>query len=162
MNVNEFGITLQFGVSFDMSGYDTLSFTFTKPSGEFLTVTGSLGTIQITTTEGIFAANTYATYRFVDGDIDETGEWSVRLTYTDLSPARLISSIGLFTIEPQEFMTSMYPRPETGAIKDINKIDKALETTALMQSVDKLRNNMPRTVEALDLLGAGQDYVTRY
>lgn len=59
-------------------------------------------------------------------------------------------------------MTSMYPRPETGAIKDINKIDKALETTALMQSVDKLRNNMPRTVEALDLLGAGQDYVTRY
>lgn len=98
MNVNEYGVTLQFGVSFDMSANTSLSFTFTKPDLSTLTVAGTLGTIQITTTEGIFAANTYATYRFVAGNVDQAGDWSVRLTYLDASPARLISTIGHFTV----------------------------------------------------------------
>ena len=98
MNVNEYGIVLQFGVSFDMSSNTSLSFTFTKPDDTTLTVAGTLGTAQITTTEGIFAANTYATYRFVSGDVNQAGEWSVRLTYLDASPARLISTVGVFTV----------------------------------------------------------------
>lgn len=98
MNVDEYGVILQFGVSFDMSSTTGLSFTFTKPDLTTLTVVGTLGTLQITTTEGIFAANTYATYRFINGDIDQAGEWSVRLTYLDASPARLISTVGTFTV----------------------------------------------------------------
>lgn len=100
MNVNEYGILLQFGVSFDLSANTSLSFTFTKPDNTTLTKTGTLGTVTITTTLGTFSANTYATYRFISGDVDQAGDWSVRLTYLDASPARLISTIGVFTVGP--------------------------------------------------------------
>lgn len=98
MNKNDYGVLFRFGVSFDMSAYTNLSFTFTKPSGETFTVTGALGVSQITTPEGIFAADTYATYVFQDGEVDEAGDWSCRLTYRDSSPAQYISSIGYFTV----------------------------------------------------------------
>lgn len=100
MNVNEYGIQLQFEVSFNMAAFTSLSFTFTKPDATTLTVAGNLGILQITTPLGIFAPNTYATYVFKQGDITQEGLWSVRLTYTDASPAKLISTIGTFTVNP--------------------------------------------------------------
>lgn len=100
MFVNEYGIELQFGVSFDMSANTSLSFTFTKPDLTLLTVAGVLGVSPVTTPLGVFAANTYATYTFVNGNVDQEGEWQVRLTYHDASPAQLISSIGKFTVLP--------------------------------------------------------------
>jgi hypothetical protein len=100
MNVNEYGIILQFGVSFDMSSQTSLSFTFTKPDLTTLTVNGTLGTLQITTPLGIFAPNTYATYTFLSGQVNQAGQWSVRLTYKDAAPTQLISTIGTFTVNP--------------------------------------------------------------
>lgn len=100
MNVNEYGVMLQLCVSFDMSANTSLSFTFTKPDLTTLTVTGHLGTVTTVTPLGIFSANTYATYVFVLGDVTQAGDWTVRLTYTDASPARLISTIGKFTVMP--------------------------------------------------------------
>lgn len=100
MYVNEYGVQLQFGVSFDMSANTSLSFTFTKPDDSTLTVVGVLGAIPVTTPLGIFAANTYATYVFVNGNVDQEGEWEVRLTYRDATPAQLISGIAKFTVYP--------------------------------------------------------------
>ncbi len=100
MFVNEYGIVFQFGVSFNMSANTSLSFTFTRPDATTITVAGALGTVTIDTTAGIFLANTYATYVINGGDLNQAGEYSVRLTYIDASPARLISSIGLFTVSP--------------------------------------------------------------
>lgn len=98
MNVGEYGIVFRFGVSFDMSGESSLTFNFTKPDGTTLSVPGLLGTTQISTPLGSFAANTWAYYTFVQGDVDQIGAWTVRLTYLDASPARLISTIGHFTV----------------------------------------------------------------
>ena len=100
MNVNEYGVVLQMCVSFDMSAYTSLSFTFTKPDSTTLTVAGVLGTNTIATPLGTFTANTYAYYTFVQGDVTQVGEWTVRLTYLDASPAKLISTVGTFTVNP--------------------------------------------------------------
>lgn len=100
MNVNEYGIVLQFGVSYNMSSYSSLSIVFTKPDLSILTVTASLGLTQITTTVGVFAPYTWAQYTFKSGDVNQTGNWSARLIYTDTSPAKLISSIANFIVEP--------------------------------------------------------------
>ena len=61
---------------------------------------GVLGLVQVTTPVGIFAADTYATYTFTSGQVNQSGLWSVRLTYQDASPAQLISTIGTFTVNP--------------------------------------------------------------
>lgn len=103
MNVNEYGVVLQFGVGFNISGYSTLSITFTKPDLTTLTVTNpaiTVGSMTIATTAGTFNAGTYALYTFVNGDVNVAGIWSARLTYTDATPAKLISNIVTFTINP--------------------------------------------------------------
>lgn len=100
MNVNEYGVMLQFCVSFDMSAYTDLTFVFTKPDLTTFSVPAALGTLTVTTPLGIFTGNTYATYIFVDGDVDQEGDWEVRLIYDDATPAHLISTIGRFTVYP--------------------------------------------------------------
>lgn len=98
MNVNEYGVVLQFGVSFNMAQETSLSLTFTKPDLTTLTVAASLGNTPIVTPLGTFAANTYVTYTFLQGQVDQAGSWSVRLTYKDATPAQLISTVGRFTV----------------------------------------------------------------
>lgn len=99
MNVGEFGVVLQFGASFDMSANTALSITFIKPDLTTLIVTPTLGTEPVSTPLGVFAANTYAVYTFVSGDVDQAGMWSARLTYTDTMAATLlISTIGTFSV----------------------------------------------------------------
>jgi hypothetical protein len=98
MNVNEYGVVLQFGVSFNMSAESSLSLTFTKPDEVTLTVPAVLGTVDITTPVGTFSAYTYVTYTFIEGQVDQAGRWSARLTYQDASPAQLISTPGFFMV----------------------------------------------------------------
>jgi hypothetical protein len=98
MNVNEYGVVLQFCVSFNMSAYTNLSITFTKPDLTTLTVPATLGAITVSTPLGTFAAQTYATYVFVQGNVDQAGEWSARLTYQDAGPTQLISTPRTFTV----------------------------------------------------------------
>lgn len=102
MNVNEYGVQFVLGVSFDMSANTGLSLIFTKPSGDVLTVTNPAVTIAaspVTTTAGVFAANTYFLYTFVSGDVDEAGSWTVRGTYDASGPVHLISDAATFTID---------------------------------------------------------------
>lgn len=100
MNVNEYGVVFQMGVSFNMVSNTSLSFTFTKPNGTILTVSAVLGTLQITTPVGVFAPNTYATYTFANGDVNQVGTWSARLTYIDAAPTKLISTPATFVVSP--------------------------------------------------------------
>ena len=83
---NEFGIRFVLGVSFDMSGQTDLQFHFIKPDCVTeLLVTGVLGTTEIITDAGVFAANEWAYYDFVDGDLDQASDganlWRADLRY---------------------------------------------------------------------------------
>lgn len=102
MNVNEYGVDFLMSTSYDMSGFTSLSLEFTKPDDTTLVVTDpavSVPASPVATTAGTFAANQYISYTFQIGDVDQTGEWSARLTYVDGSK-RLISEIALFTVDP--------------------------------------------------------------
>ena len=101
MIVGEYGIPFRLGVNYDLSAATSLTLVFTKPDRSTLSVTNpdvSVGSLPINTNVGNFAANTYVTYTFQSGDVDQHGQWSVRLTYEDASPKRLYSKISHFTI----------------------------------------------------------------
>lgn len=85
--VGAFGMLFIMGVSFDLSGNSSLQFTFLKPDKTTLVAVGVIGTTSLTTTQGIFAPNTWASYTFQDGDLDQVGTtakgnpWKVVLDY---------------------------------------------------------------------------------
>lgn len=102
--VGEFGMDFVMGVSFDMSGNTSLQFTFLKPDKQTLVVVGVLGTTVLNTTEGIFAANTWASYTFKDGDLDQVGTdakgnpWSAVLDYFVSTTEKFTSSEANFDV----------------------------------------------------------------
>ena len=103
MNVNEYGVVYAFSTGFDMSGFTSISLTITRPDLTTVTVTNSTGVTvpasPIPTTDGVFAANQYTRYVFANGDINQVGNYSARVTYNDGSQ-HLISDVGTFTINP--------------------------------------------------------------
>ena len=104
MNVGEYGVIYAFSTGFDMSGFTTISLTVTRPDGTSFTRTNSSGVTvpasPITTTDGVFAANQYTRYAFLNGDINQVGQYTARVTYDDTTPQHLISDTGTFTINP--------------------------------------------------------------
>ncbi len=102
MNVNEWGVEFAFSTAFNMSSFTSIAIEFVKPDETTLTVTDSDGVIvpnfDLSTTQGTFLANKYASYVFKDGDVDQTGLWSARVVYTDATPQHLISDVATFTI----------------------------------------------------------------
>ncbi len=102
MNLGEYGVVYYLGTSYVMTGNTSLGITFTKPDGTELAVTSPAVTISatpVTTSEGVFAANTYLIYTFVNGDVDQAGEWSARGIY-NASGVHLISNPAPFTVDP--------------------------------------------------------------
>ena len=102
---NDFGVRFIIGVSFDMSSNTGLQFHFIKPDCTTeLTVAGVLGTTPISTDSGIFAADEWAYYDFVTGDLDQASDsvnkWRADLRY--LGPNGPIGSAQLFS-EPVSF-----------------------------------------------------------
>lgn len=82
----EFGVRFILGVSFDMSSNTSLEFHFIKPDCiDELLVAGVLGTSEIITDAGTFAANQWAYYDFVTGDLDQASDganlWRADLRY---------------------------------------------------------------------------------
>lgn len=103
MNVGEWGVEFCFSTGFDMSGFTSISIKFTKPDGSFLTVSNpdvSVPNSPVNTTLGTFSAKEYAAYTFKNGDVNQAGVWSARVTYQDATPQELISDVGTFTVNP--------------------------------------------------------------
>lgn len=104
MNKGEYGVRFVFAASFDMSDETSLTLSFTKPDGTVLNVSSPdvyiVDAPLVTAQYGTLSANTYANYITKNGDVDQAGVWSVRLTYNDATPQHLISNITTFTVGP--------------------------------------------------------------
>jgi hypothetical protein len=72
---NSIGINFQILTNFDLTGYSSLSWYLTKPSGTKLTKTPTV--VDITTGE--------LSYESISGDLDETGQYKsqTKATYAD-------------------------------------------------------------------------------
>lgn len=92
LRVGESGKVIRVAASFDMSSNTELSLTFTKPDGTTSTKTKgasqvTLGTGAVTDPDlGSLSANEYVEYEVEAGFIDQSGSWSVYLTYTNATP----------------------------------------------------------------------------
>ncbi len=82
MNVGEYGNLLRFNVKEDISSNTALSMEFIDPCGKALVTVPTLGTSQVVTDAGTFAANQYVDYTFASTDIDSAGWWKVRVAVT--------------------------------------------------------------------------------
>lgn len=96
---NEFGVDIVIGTGFDMSANSGLTIKFVKPDCvTVLSVPAALGITQIVSPIGTFAANTWASYTFMSGDLDQSGTWKAELQFDDPSPRRLFSNIVEFEV----------------------------------------------------------------
>lgn len=96
MNVNESGIRFYFDARYDMSDYVDLFLVFTKPDRTTMTVGLPdlvLGTSNIVVGRSSLVANQYAYYIFKDGDVTQSGTWSVRLHYLNGTVTLVSSSV---------------------------------------------------------------------
>ena len=104
IKVGEYGVVFYLNTGFDMSAFTGLSLEFTKPSGATLTKTDpdvSVPGGNQDTDLGTFLGGEYAAYTFASGEVDESGQWSVILTYNEGAAKRLISDIAYFTVDDE-------------------------------------------------------------
>lgn len=101
--VGSYGIQLVFGVGYNMVAFTTLELTFTKPDDTTLVVNNTspspvaLGGTDLPTDVGVFLTNQYVTYTFTAGQLDQSGNWNVRLRYVDANK-QLYSKQGRFVL----------------------------------------------------------------
>ena len=99
INVGEYGLSFNLHVSYDLSP-GALVMVFSRPDNTVFSGIPLVGMADLTTPDqGTFPAKMYATYTFKDGDLNQPGEYRVRLTYTDASK-RLISDVTSFDVYP--------------------------------------------------------------
>jgi len=108
LRVGESGKIIRVAAGFDMSSFTELTLLFTKPSAatSSKTQTGgevSLGSVAVTDDDlGELAANEYVEYDIEAGFLDEAGDWTVYLTYTNTTPNPddvFIGATASFTVE---------------------------------------------------------------
>lgn len=107
LKVGEIGKTIRVDNDFDLSFNTELTLTFTKPDGTTLTKTKtsdgvSAPGVEVTdpVTGEVFAASQYMEYDFSSGDLDQSGRWFVKSTYTDATPKTFIGDCAEFTVLP--------------------------------------------------------------
>lgn len=103
MNANEYGIQFVLYTGVNMASFSQLGLTFTRPDNTTIQVNNpavAINAATLVTPIGTFAGNTYLTYTFVNGDINQSGDYKVRGTYTDTSPLHLISNQADFIVGP--------------------------------------------------------------
>lgn len=84
LNIGEYGCDLYCNANYDLSSASSLSLAITRPDKTLLTVIATRGTVDaVIPSKGTFAANQYAKYTLADGDLNQAGEYIVRLTYLD-------------------------------------------------------------------------------
>lgn len=101
MHNGEHGVVFRMNVDYDISGYDSLSLVFTKPSTGTLTKTArdlTVGASDVETDLGTFSTSQYIEYTFADGEVDEAGNWTAQLTYTKRRGVKLIGDKARFLV----------------------------------------------------------------
>lgn len=99
-NVGEYGIAYDLNVNYDISAATSLQLVITRPDESKITGVPTVGLVPLVTEdEGTFAAKQYCTYLFKDGDLNQAGDYLVRLVYTDATK-RLISDPTAFSVNP--------------------------------------------------------------
>lgn len=100
MNAGEYGIAYDLNVNYDLSSATSLLMSFTRPDGTTFSGVPVMGAVDLVTNGlGTFLAHQYCTYTFVNGDLNQAGDYIARLTYTD-STKRLISDPTSFSVSP--------------------------------------------------------------
>lgn len=98
LNIGEYGSDLYCNANYDLSSASSITLDITRPDGTKLSVAATRGTVDATIAgEGTFAANSYAKYTLVDGDLNQAGEYRVRMTYLD-GTKKLISVPDSFVV----------------------------------------------------------------
>lgn len=100
INVGEYGLVLNVNVNFDISAATSLQLVITRPDGTTITGTPTVGAVDLVTDDdGTYLANQYCSYTFIAGDLNQAGDYTARVTYTDASK-HLISDPTSFTVSP--------------------------------------------------------------
>lgn len=100
MNVGEYGLALNLNVNYTLTGYTSLTMNFMRPDGTTFTSTGvTVPNTPFVAADGTYAASQYARYVFTAGDLNQAGDYKVRLTYQDATK-RLVSDVAGFTVNP--------------------------------------------------------------
>ena len=100
INVGEYGHDLNLNVNYDISAATSLQLVITRPDETTITGVPTVGMVDLVTEDdGTYPAKKYCIYKFVDGNLNQEGEYLVRLTYQD-STKRLISDPTSFTVSP--------------------------------------------------------------
>lgn len=97
MRVGEYGVQFVAGCSFSLTAETSLTITFTKPDNTTLVVNATAPTANLVTSLGTLTGGTYASYTFLNGDVNQAGTWFAQVTYTDASQ-HLISAKASFQI----------------------------------------------------------------
>ena len=101
MNAGDYGVVFYLGVGFDLSAETSMELDITRPDGSSLVIPTGRITIDaapVTTTAGVFAGNTYAICTFANGDINQAGDYTVRLKYDAAGPVHLNSDPAVFSV----------------------------------------------------------------
>lgn len=99
-NVGEYGIALDINVNYDISAATSVEMRITRPDGSTISAPATVGLVDLVTAGmGTFTAKKYCTYLFQDGDLNQSGDYQVRVVYTD-STKRLIADPTVFTVNP--------------------------------------------------------------
>lgn len=99
MNAGEFGRVLNFATQFDMSAATSLSIVFTKPNGTTISPTAVIGIASLQAPTSTFLPYQYVSYTFANGDLDQSGTYTARVSYTDASK-HLLSPLVRFNVQP--------------------------------------------------------------
>lgn len=100
---HEYGKIIYVNVGADISTATEAELLFTKPDGTTLSkllANGvSIPTDPVTADCEIYAANEYLSYTFINGDIDQDGDWNVRSRIT-MGGKYLVGKNALMVVNP--------------------------------------------------------------
>jgi len=100
----EVGKIIRVNAKFDMTSNSQLTLVFTKPNLALLSVNKASGVsapgVNVTNpdTGEVLNANEYFEYTTQSGDLDQSGSWTVKGEYDDVTPKHFIGDTDRFTV----------------------------------------------------------------
>ena len=99
-NVGEYGIAYDVNVNYDLSAATKVQMDITRPDKTKIGGDAVVGLVDLVTQDmGTFPAKKYCTYVFKDGDLNQTGDYTARVVYTDSTKRLICDPVG-FSVNP--------------------------------------------------------------